>query len=182
MIILEGPDNSGKSTLARELANLTRYLVIHPGGAPIDAAHEIQCMEEQFKQSGLNVIHDRVTCISQPVYNTMRNTSGPSIGTCKHIFKLLNHRHNLIIYCRPPNEIVLSMQNHVVKSHDSPEHIKLVEANQEKLVASYDLLFSLVPHIKYDYTIDSAEDLAKLLLKLLSDSKAMYYFRESYYD
>lgn len=163
MIILEGPDHSGKSTLAAELAKNLGIPVTHPGGAPKTTSEEANCMMQQIELASHKIIHDRVTCISQPVYNTMRGDGVNSDHYLPYIRQFEQHRSVVIIFCRPPLHTMLNMENHEVKAHETVEHVRMVEKTQRQLVAAYDGIMANIMHIKYDYTCMTAYYLIKQL-------------------
>lgn len=152
MIILEGPDHSGKSTLAAELSKALNMQVVHPGGAPKTLTEEFNFMVTQKHKSSELIIHDRVTCISQPVYSTMRHEGVNGDQYLPFIRQFESHPKVVIIYCRPPLKNMLEMTNHEVKAHETVEHVKMVEQNQRQLIAAYDALMANVMHINYDFT------------------------------
>lgn len=162
MIILEGPDNSGKSTLANALADMFGYKVVHPGGAPKNLTDEVNMMINQRLLAEQNIIHDRVTCLSQPVYNTLRGEFNTNRKYMPYIRQFENDANVVIIYCRPPNELVLKMDGHEHKPHETAEHFQLVQQNQRLFVAAYDALMANVNHIHYDYTQDNAKSICNI--------------------
>lgn len=145
MIILEGPDNSGKSSLAAELGLTYR----HPGPAPINDAALDECLATQLSIMRSPIVHDRVTCISHQIYNP---------GWFLDPKLLLNLRQMiecedvLFIYCRPPESHMMNFAHHKAKDYDTEEHIKKVIDNQHKYIAGYDELFDSIPHVVYDFT------------------------------
>ena len=153
-LIIEGPDNAGKTTLAKQLSEVLRIPIHHPGGAPKGSEHELSCMVSQLELCSENIILDRVTCISQPIFNTHRHDAvdNPLFGT--FLRRMIDTPGCVIIYCRPDDKEVLNMFKHEVKPHDSPAHIQYIEENQASFVKSYDLVMSLLPHIKYNYVND----------------------------
>lgn len=163
MIILEGPDNSGKTTLANVINEAIGLPIVHPGGAPKNELEELRCLKQQFEDAKRNIIQDRVTCISQSVFNIFRENSkcNPIYGT--YLRQMLSTEFCFIVYCRPPIDKMLEFNNHEIKLHDTPEHIQLVEHNQKFIIGAYDSLFSHIPHIHYDYTsVKSKEVLGKI--------------------
>jgi hypothetical protein len=151
MIILEGPDNSGKSTLAK-LFKMRGFAVVHPGGAPSSPQQEEDMMLAQANNAALQIVHDRVTCISNPIYNLYRGDSKPDMRYGYWLSETLAKPGCVLVYCRPPIENMLNFATHEAKAHDSAEHLKMIESNAINLIKSYDLMMSFVPHIQYDYT------------------------------
>lgn len=144
MIILEGMDNSGKSTLAAKFG----LEIVHPGPAPMSYDEEQAFLESQLRDARLPIVMDRVTCISSQVY------SGKLFDDRYMGFlnKMLDTPHCVLVYCRPPDKNVLDFDTHNVKTHDTPEHLARVKANASKYLESYDRLMYKLPHMLYDYT------------------------------
>lgn len=144
MIILEGFDNSGKSTLAKRFG----LEVIHPGPAPKTKSEELGCLMSQHSYSSKPIVHDRVTCISSQVYQG-------KVGDVRYMAWLkamLSTPHCLLIYCRPPMETIIDMRQHEAKKYDTPEHLDKIARGASHFVEQYDALMSLVPHYRYDWT------------------------------
>lgn len=145
MIIIEGPDNAGKSTLAHKLG--LEYK--HPGPAPINNFELNMCLHTQLQLMKLPIVHDRVTCISHQVYNEgwfnnhlLRQYLDQFIA-CKQV---------LFIYCRPSESHLMNFAHHKAKDYDTEDHIKRVINNQHQFIQLYDKIFESIPHIVYDFT------------------------------
>ena len=162
MIILEGPDNTGKSTLAESLTLKLDWPVIHPGGKPANQAEELRMILHQLKLSKEDIIHDRVTCISQPVYNVFRDDA-IDLSYRFYLDEMLKNPNCVIVYCRPPKWKILDLATHEAKAHDSPEHLKMITDNAVHILSEYDKMFETIPHVKYDYTVDTIESLLERL-------------------
>lgn len=143
MIILEGMDNSGKSTLAAKFG----LEVIHPGPPPKTWGEEQNCLNEQLKNARLPVVMDRVTCISSQVY---KNRLFDKLYM-DFLDRMLATPHCVLVYCRPPDEVVLNFDTHVVKAHDTKEHLQKVKDNAKRYLESYDKVMYNLPHLKYNY-------------------------------
>lgn len=150
MIIVEGPDGSGKSTLAGLLAEEIGLPLVHSGGRVLTAEDRDRRMQDVLDSP--HQVRDRVACISEQVYGPVLRQSNIFAGTT-WLYKLIEQRRPLIVYCRPPLTTLLRMENHRVKpEHEDEEHVAAVMENQERLVIAYDKLMLHVPCIKYDYT------------------------------
>lgn len=147
-IILEGFDGAGKSTLAKILQDTFNIPRIHPGAPPKDPQVEQQMMRIQGAEAGNPIIYDRVTCISQQVYRKRMFDE----WYMSHLRKLSDNPDVLIIYCRPPDEVLLDPTHHKPAAHDTPEMLQLVNDNLQLFVVSYDNLMSKTNHIMYNYT------------------------------
>jgi adenylate kinase family enzyme len=64
-IVIEGPDNSGKSTLAREIARCTGKQLISSNGKPQDIPARIEAMP----MSATDAVFDRHPCVSDLIYS-----------------------------------------------------------------------------------------------------------------
>lgn len=148
MIIIEGPDNSGKSTLAERLSQELKIPVIHsqrPSGSPSEI------LEHSFKQLQPQMaILDRVYAMSEYVYGPICR-GATDLGDLHHKALIdLYNRPYLIIYCRPPMETILK--------NDGRDQMEGVLDNHQAIVERYDELMMEVSRfttgkvIQYDWT------------------------------
>lgn len=127
MIIVEGPDNAGKTTLCNKLSKDLGLTVVHserpkPGSNPVN--HSIN----QIAPWG-NIILDRCYAISEYVYGRIvRNRVSQTHGTC---LVDLMYRPHLFIYCRPRDSVILE---------NPGEQMDGVISNHEKIIKEYDQL------------------------------------------
>lgn len=105
MIIIEGMDNTGKSTLAKKLSLKFNLKIIKSSGPPEDKESWIKKIHYSIDQSkkGINFIYDRHPLISEYVYgpilrgkNLLDNEEG------NQLWKEFIEIQPFIIYCRPP--------------------------------------------------------------------------------
>lgn len=156
-IILEGFDNSGKSTLAKRLG----LQIIHAGGAPKTDEQLQQYLVDQAKYADQAVVLDRVSCISHQVYgNNMLNSH-----LMKHLRDFTCNEKVVLVYCRPPTEVMKNFGNHIIKDHDSMDHLEDIMRNAQTYIDRYDGLMACISHVKYDYTRDGDnEEFIKALM------------------
>lgn len=108
MIIVEGPDGSGKTTLIKQLAGVTQ-LPIAPRVVSKDAEAQVDLVEwvEKNLQQGFQAtLFDRHRLISEPIYGPiLRSKSEPMfdnfIWLSNQLFSLYK-MGPVIIYCLPP--------------------------------------------------------------------------------
>lgn len=156
MIILEGTDGSGKSTLAKQLG----LPIEHPGAPPKDATAESTFFRSQQNKAGRPIVFDRVTCVSQQVYRKRMFDE----RYMKPLRSLIGTPHCIVVYCRPPDEVILNLDNHTVAEHDTPEMLQLVKDNADLFVKSYDRLMATIPHVVYDFT---KSDLQSFMMEII---------------
>lgn len=153
-VILEGMDNSGKSTLAKKFG----LEVVHPGPRPRTWGEEQRCLEDQLRDCRLPIVMDRVTCISSQVY------MGKVLDKqyMSYLDRMVCTHNCVIIYCRPPTRTILHMDSHEAKPYDTAEHLANIKLNANHYIEAYDKLFKSTPHLVYNYTTpdDSVIDLA----------------------
>jgi Cdc6-like AAA superfamily ATPase len=134
MIIIEGPDGSGKTVLAQRLSkDLGGVSVYHAGAPPVS-------MEQTYKRVYMStylctqqIIQDRSALISEPIYGKHLRAEGAHISwnEAKTLIKALEP---LVVYCRPPtSELTPSKED-----YDSDEYVKKLSENQHKIVYQYD--------------------------------------------
>lgn len=159
-IILEGADASGKSTLGRLIADKSGAPLHLSGPAPRNDVEMLYMLHDQNIKAYAGHVIDRVSCISQQVYHDglfMRS----DLRAC--IDALVDTRENLIVYCRPPDYVLLNPAHHVWKEYDTQEWKDTVIDNQQQYVNRYDYLMSTIPRLVFDWTDESATHLQHLL-------------------
>lgn len=114
MIILEGPDGSGKTTLAHELCSefnleYMRYEGLSSTQGP-DGPAIIEWWDEQMAQDRSDAVYDRCYYISEPIYQ-LATPSRELIAAPQQmvhgITRLVNFSP-LIIFCLPPWEVTIA--------------------------------------------------------------------------
>lgn len=150
-VILEGPDNAGKTSLAKTVrgAVADEIVYFHPGGPPTDAMHEARCVGEQLWQlsSHERIIMDRVTPISQMVYNPDRALDMMR----QSLLQAYWDTGAVLIYCRPTTDRLLRVQDLTWRGDESEEHKQKIIVNQHKFVQRYDEIMRTIPCICYDF-------------------------------
>lgn len=139
-IIIEGPDGSGKSTLAEFLSRSLHWPVLHSKGPLADqdefeerARHYLSCH---------HTIFDRHTIISEDIYGKARGRTRVFDG---HRLRLYSLTQDIRIYSalRPPG------QGHVLKAHDTPEHIAMINSRHAFIHEMYEKWALNHAHIIY---------------------------------
>lgn len=128
MIIIEGPDASGKSTLARHLAEVLST-DIFVGEGPPRYSGDIPQRLERYDQLPPSTICDRHPAVSEDIYS--RAIGRPTELTQAHMDAFYQQDH-LLIYCDPQ-----VIARHITKPHDTHEHLEAVSKNRPQLVAFY---------------------------------------------
>lgn len=160
MIILEGPDNSGKTTLGQRLETALGVTLIHSTRPPADASSSDLIEHAVLQVEPRRVIMDRNYLISELVYGTILR-GGPALGRERHL-KLMNDMlelgHILIIYCRPSADTILDNGNR-------QQMIGVIEAHG-KIISNYDRLMGQLGILKgknlirFNYEEDDFKNLA----------------------
>lgn len=143
MIVIEGPDNAGKSTLAKEIG--LQYFSAGP--APKDSIELRSCLTEQKSRASTPCIQDRLTCISQQVYSDAPESSVLQ----RYLDELIEQPFFVIVYCRPPQRVLMDLSNHKIKSYDTEQSLEKIVDNQHTYIERYDALMSSIPHVVYDW-------------------------------
>lgn len=185
MIIIEGPDNSGKSGIANYLHADLGVPLYHAGGPPKSKEDIVKRAEFLLDNYG-RFIFDRAALISEPVYSLLRHEGNSLLGEELHLYSKLRNLNPIIIYCRPPIERLMNFDKHVVKKeYDTPDHVAAVEKNAMQLINRYDQLFEdgmLPPHIPYDYSKDDKAMVTKTVRRLITERHKYWpHFSETFY-
>lgn len=155
-IILEGPDNSGKSTLAAYLGNYLNLPVIHSGG-PSKYPGEVNERTVKFNMDRQTQIYDRHPAISQNIYQKALQLHGELVHET-HVDAFYTLRP-LIIYCQNTR----GTEGHNLSEHSSPDYFDQVAAHFQDLQRLYDQ-WALV-HANVIYRIgDDMEALARSIV------------------
>lgn len=178
MIIVEGPDNSGKSTLISHLSNrfgLVKFKNVR-SGPPVNAAdlyaRARYMINRCISTHSNNFILDRLNLISESIYGPLCRGRDLWLSIYKDkqdLLTALNSLHPFYIYCRPPENIIMNMKTHQEKDYDTPEHLQKVNGELKNIIQAYDNYFAPFERDyyyfhKYDYTKDGSLEL--LLTKL----------------
>lgn len=132
IVIIEGMDATGKSTLAHRIHTRFGWRVQPSEGPPKYSGEINERIRRYFTLHNHFVIYDRHPCISQPIYSQFRGGDEVDPTLIEQIYSL----SPFIIYCRNhPN----NHYTHLIKSHDSPEHITMIDRHSPEIQQSYDL-------------------------------------------
>lgn len=131
-IVIEGHDNSGKSTLAAKIGQrIGREVIIAQG--PQQYHGELEERVASYAEHE-NVVFDRHPCISDPIYSMARGKPTPlSVETIRAFYQT----PTLIIYCDPGTR---GLGIHVAKTdrvYDTPAHMAMVESHYSSILAHY---------------------------------------------
>ncbi len=140
IFVVEGMDNTGKTTLVQRLAEELNLCRVSTYCKPKLQEH-IWDYDAWLRCCPQPLIMDRHPYVSELVYGSVLNRA--PLVTEAQTRKWAESRIAKIIYCRPPNENVLNFG-------DRPQMGGVVQ-NAVKLLTMYDMLFETVPHIQYHW-------------------------------
>jgi len=178
VIIVEGCDNSGKTTLVNKLHRVNSGIVIRslgPNTEDLTKAYLakgiwVAKMAAYDGYLHLNVIFDRMPLISEEVYGRVLRGYSVFEDDWTHWWEsMVGQLNPFLIYCRPNREVM----HHTIKSRDQLEG---VAERLDKLINSYDRFMGQSPWIDelvlqkkfttYSYTEDpEAQQLIKKLVE-----------------
>lgn len=172
LLILEGPDNAGKTTLAQTISKALKgkLTYFHPGGRPETITQELECIDEQmaYLKKG-NVMLDRCTPISQQIYNHDGVLTMIRQEALQDMLKL----GVLIIYCRPSTDRLLRTQDLTWRDGETDEHKQKIIHNQHEYVHAYDMLMAQIPCIIYNFEdYEQAKTIVDKIVSSFMDEKA----------
>lgn len=141
MIVIEGVDAAGKSTLANYLARVLHAPIQVSGGPPRHRGDTTERCERYAKLSP-NTIFDRHPAISEPIYSSVL---GREIDLDYEQVDAFYASNPLIIYCDGSDEI----EDHEVKAHEETQHVKKVRDHYVALLDAYRNWAIVYAHIIY---------------------------------
>lgn len=148
-IVVEGFDNSGKSTLINKLAKTFKLDIHWAGGPPKN--HVIALSDSTTQLSMEDIIHDRITPISRQCYESPEAIK-PEMIFLPGILKNFIRCKSKFIYCTGKGI------EHMLSECDSDDHLTYITENEVVIKLRYEHLFESIPHIKYDFNRDSVVD------------------------
>lgn len=129
MIVIEGMDNSGKSTLAIAIAE-SLGLGIQESEGPPKSAEEINLRVDRYEKMK-DFIFVRHPVISNSIYGQVRPEGNPITPGRSMIFYEANP---ILIYC---DAGMRGLDAHVTKAHDTEKHLRDIEQNYGTLLKLY---------------------------------------------
>lgn len=131
IIVLEGPDGGGKTTLARVIHEIVGIPIV-PGEGPPKHDGEMNQRVERYLAYD-HCIFDRHPCVSQPIYSNIRRGDDESI-TLGRMQRFYDSKP-VLIYCRYNG---LSAQNMTFGPHEDPTHVAAVRERYADICFAYD--------------------------------------------
>lgn len=159
MIVVEGPDGGGKSTLCQWLCDRFGLKMGERGVKDRDQIWRTtrqdtwNAMMAELKCDAPPLVWDRLGPISDPIYS---QRGIPENRPCAFHFNELRVFHSfirevgLLILCLPPKHVVMA---NVENSHQLPN----VARQSDSIYRAY--MHDVAPHITYDYTRDHGQQL-----------------------
>lgn len=151
MIVIEGMDNSGKSTLAEAMANYLELIVQESEGPPL-SDEEINDRVDRYEQME-GRLFVRHPVISNAIYGKFRDEGNPITPGRSMIFYEANP---ILIYC---DAGARGYEGHELKPHDTERHQTLLTNNQQALLNEYRLWAAQYAHFVYRI----GDDMARLI-------------------
>lgn len=157
MIIIEGMDNSGKTTLAEQIKKFggDKVEVVH-GGGPVEPGTEALRLTQFLILANhpRTIILDRCLLISEEVYGPILRGGNAltKVYNEASLWNTLKAMDPLIIYCRPPD-------NRIFKTMKARKQMDGVDQQKKELLARYDKVMKFlacafeIKVIPYDYTV-----------------------------
>lgn len=161
MIIVEGPDGSGKDTLIQRLMTDVPELVLGPRAVnnslkgPVSNLNTWMLKDYlEWKHEPATRVYNRYPIISEPIYGTIiRGYMQPGFYSIARLLNDYIARESLVIICLPP---VSELNKNVSPERDMPGVTELIN----ELWSEYLALAKhwCGPLVTYDYTQDNAYD------------------------
>lgn len=121
LIVCEGPDNSGKSTLAARIAHRFGFTVYESEGPPTETETIDDRIRRYMHRDAASVVpcvYARHPVVSQPIYASIKGNRGDAVDAA--LREQFYNSEPLLIYCDP---LERGLSDHKIKPHDSEEFI-----------------------------------------------------------
>lgn len=149
IIVIEGADGSGKTTLAEQLSKQTKYPIIHKSN-PKSEMEKLAQMGEylQLVRSSKNFIFDRCWYSEMAYGPVFRDKSYISYPQMYELEKQLAKAGAIIIYCSGPKAALW------MRCQKRGEEFVTARTDFEKVWDNFEDIFKaphLVPVVRYEY-------------------------------
>jgi len=156
IVVVEGVDGAGKTTLINNLRDVSReYFWVLRASGPANSSDQLQRAVDELSTlidgSPTNWVFDRHPLVSEPIYGHILRGKSHLEGMSAWGYKARIQEFSKIIYCRPPFDIV----------QEESKHERQLEGVHDKLRGLYDAydeamdflrVHLRVPVITYDWT------------------------------
>lgn len=165
-IIVEGMDNTGKTTLIEAITNHLQqgevpFFHRKPRG-PGSRGQDLTEIHTMLESTGVR-IYDRTPVISELVYGKVLRGEGSLGNQSWHFLQLLLRIEPLIIYCRPHDDAIFNFG-------DRPQMAGVIEQKQ-KLLERYDFMMNAIRNLgygqlvfTYDWQTMDLEEMVRLVM------------------
>jgi thymidylate kinase len=159
MIVLEGPDGAGKSTLATALSRMTGFAYQHFTAPAKGTSFDATCRQslDRIRADGKNVIVDRFH-LSERVYGPLLRGADTMTETFEQT--VWEAVRPVVVMCLPPYRV--AFENWAKRKAANGELVTKSE-QYEAVYLAYENLRTTLPILQYDYTRDRAVDLCERL-------------------
>lgn len=164
MLVVEGPDGAGKTTLITKLqAELGWEVSARVVSQQAEPMVDLQAwVDENLSKGFHHAIFDRHRLISEPIYGPIiRGTNAPGFDEIEwlapRLFTFFRHVRPIIIYCLPPFKVVKRNVESDLHNRTIAPHIEAIYGAYCERVSrslAYRMSGSAV-NIWYDYTAQS---------------------------
>lgn len=141
MIVIEGMDNSGKSTLAERMAQHMGLTVQESEGPPL-SDDEINQRVDRYEQME-DHLFVRHPVVSNAIYGKFRPEGNPITLRRQMLFYIAKPT---LIYCDAGER---GFDGHELKDHDTERHQQLLSDHQKDLLNEYRLWAAQCAHFVY---------------------------------
>lgn len=158
MIIIEGHDNSGKSTLAKLIADEFGCPIQESEGPPKYPGELNDRILRYTNTNKKNTVYVRHPCVSEPIYGTYCRPDQPSPIMPELIESFYAQRH-IFVYCDPLDR---GLTEHNIKAGEDPTHLSAVQRQYALILGAYRIWAIGHAHIMYRIG-DSTDQVLNLL-------------------
>jgi len=164
IVLIEGPDGSGKSTLIEKVFKLNKFHVIHNGVYPTPhsaySSYIQQIEEENTLEHG--IVFDRLH-ISQAIYGPIMRDENPEYVLHNIVDNMLYDRKAVVVLCQTKASLINWEKRNKEKLEYVTDLVKFVKImNCYRNIRSYTRL----PFVTYDYTNVQGNELIPILERI----------------
>jgi hypothetical protein len=145
IIVVEGPDGAGKSTLCKNLQEHFKWPIIH-GGGPLTSRNDFL---DRNRTKGWNDLEskicDRVSYISERVY-----AKNPLVSSLETNLWVGRVKPVIIFCCLDTSEEMLEKMTLSFKAHKSAD-MEMIKKEHPEIVRKYKVVMSTLRHAYFNW-------------------------------
>lgn len=160
IIVIEGPDGAGKSTLAAALSEYFKWPIIHDGGPLTSRQDFLNRIKAKGWDNPEPKICDRICYISELIYAPL-HCHEPFVSSLE-LNNWIDRMKPVIVYCTlDSSKEMVERILMIPKAYKTPEFTAQVVKEHPEITRRYNLVMKELQHTKFNWKKDDLRNLCR---------------------